>query len=260
MQRLDTIYLNRLAALYVLAASIPSDDRFAIESWTRRNEESECGTSACLAGHAALHPHFVAQGFKRGDRLGSTNARHQACDISYELTPEQFASSEYAELRESSSEGWDPYMYGLAMFWGFGDAELRCRSQNQIDDLDEPIMMHPFWPTSYLEEEDYDGHREPYEPTSAQAAAYVLEYMRYWWPQRSVDAAIAQNQHVTYNAAFVHFYMPWTPSKITVDELAHWKLAIDSGQTTLGAAEWIEARREVVKYAGQHYLPPSSVL
>lgn len=259
MQRLEPIYLNRLAALYVLASSIPSDDRFNIESWTKRNEESECGTSACLAGHAALHPHFVAQGFKRAEPGSTTNPRYQACDISYKLTPEQRASPEYKELCASSRDGWDQYMYGLAMFWGFGNEELRCRSQNQIDTLDEPIMMHPFWPTSYVEE-DYDGNREPYAPTSAEAAAYVLKYMHYWWPQRDVDAAIEQNQHVTYNPDFVHFYMPWTPSQATVDELAAWKMAIDAGQTTLGASEWIKARREVVKYAGRHVLPGHLVL
>lgn len=62
-QDTDSQFLERWAAMYTLAASIPEDIRFDMHNWARENWSSECGTSACLAGHAALHPWFVDRGF-----------------------------------------------------------------------------------------------------------------------------------------------------------------------------------------------------
>lgn len=62
MQERDYKFLLRWANMYSLAASIPDDNRFNMSHWAKRNKASECGTSACLAGHAALHPWFIRNG------------------------------------------------------------------------------------------------------------------------------------------------------------------------------------------------------
>lgn len=63
-QETDKKYLERWANMYSLARSIPRDRRFNMNFWGRHDEESACGTTACLAGHAILHPWFRRRGFK----------------------------------------------------------------------------------------------------------------------------------------------------------------------------------------------------
>lgn len=63
----DNIYLERCANLYTLIRSIPPKKAkktgFNMESWAANDDNAECGTSACMAGHAGIHPYFVNQGF-----------------------------------------------------------------------------------------------------------------------------------------------------------------------------------------------------
>ena len=58
----DEKYLIRYANLYTMMASMPQDNRFDINSFGVP-AETECGTAACLAGHAGLHPWFRRRGF-----------------------------------------------------------------------------------------------------------------------------------------------------------------------------------------------------
>jgi len=63
-QLTDKKYLERWANMYTLAHSTPNDDRFNMSFWAHANESTVCGTSACMAGHASLHPWFRRRGFK----------------------------------------------------------------------------------------------------------------------------------------------------------------------------------------------------
>jgi hypothetical protein len=53
--------LERLANLYTLVRSIPRDNRFNMSYWAI-GAQTACGTAACAAGHAALHPWFRRRG------------------------------------------------------------------------------------------------------------------------------------------------------------------------------------------------------
>ncbi len=63
LQKTDKKFLERWANMYTLARSIPRDNRFDMGSFGRQNIKSECGTSACMAGHAFLHPWFRRRRF-----------------------------------------------------------------------------------------------------------------------------------------------------------------------------------------------------
>ncbi len=45
------------ANLEKMVREIPNDRRFAMETWGQARD-TQCGTAACMAGHAALNPHF----------------------------------------------------------------------------------------------------------------------------------------------------------------------------------------------------------
>jgi len=56
-------HLKRCAALYTLMQSIPKElDNFYMGSWAKHSQRSECGTKACMGGHAAMHPWFRERG------------------------------------------------------------------------------------------------------------------------------------------------------------------------------------------------------
>lgn len=61
MQSTSPEFLERWANLYTLTKSIPDDDRFNMLDWASP-KDTECGTAACMAGHAALHPWFRSRG------------------------------------------------------------------------------------------------------------------------------------------------------------------------------------------------------
>lgn len=61
-QKTDKKYLERWANMYSLARSIPRDKRFNMAFWAQPNDSTACGTSACMGGHAALHPWFRRRG------------------------------------------------------------------------------------------------------------------------------------------------------------------------------------------------------
>jgi len=46
-------HINAWANMHKLTLTIPDDNRFNMESWGDQNRDSICGTSACMAGHAA---------------------------------------------------------------------------------------------------------------------------------------------------------------------------------------------------------------
>jgi len=60
---MDCVYRERWAHTYILAGTIPADNRFDMDTWGQRNTASACCTSACLAGHAGLTPWFRREGF-----------------------------------------------------------------------------------------------------------------------------------------------------------------------------------------------------
>ncbi len=62
MQLTEKKYLERWANMYSLARTIPNDRRFNMDTWGSYVPESICGTAACLAGHAGLHPWFRKRG------------------------------------------------------------------------------------------------------------------------------------------------------------------------------------------------------
>lgn len=62
MQNTDAVFLERWAGVYNLLLTIPPDQRFRMNTWGAHNRQSLCRTSACAAGHAALHPWFSRQG------------------------------------------------------------------------------------------------------------------------------------------------------------------------------------------------------
>lgn len=61
MQLLDKKYLERWANAYSLMRTVPNDDRFDI-CYYGAPGDTPCGTTACIAGHAALHPWFRRRG------------------------------------------------------------------------------------------------------------------------------------------------------------------------------------------------------
>ena len=69
-QGLDPVFLERWAAAFNLARTIPDDQRFFMGSFGER-ADTPCGTAACLAGHAMLHPWFRDGGLEPGSRSRS---------------------------------------------------------------------------------------------------------------------------------------------------------------------------------------------
>lgn len=62
-QNLEVHFLNRWAAVYHLTRSIPRDKRFDMTTFGVQ-ADTKCGTAACMAGHAMLHPWFRDQGLQ----------------------------------------------------------------------------------------------------------------------------------------------------------------------------------------------------
>lgn len=67
MQKTDKKYLERWANMYSLARTIPKDRRFNMDTFGDYDAKSACGTTACLAGHAILHPWFRKRGFNKAE-------------------------------------------------------------------------------------------------------------------------------------------------------------------------------------------------
>lgn len=70
-QHLDDKFLERWANLYTLVRSIPNDERFSIEVECGPEPLAPCGTVACAAGHAGLHPWFRRRGLVWRDARGA---------------------------------------------------------------------------------------------------------------------------------------------------------------------------------------------
>lgn len=239
MQLTDQIYLNRYAALYNLAKTIPNDERFNLAFWSMQNTQSECGTSACLAGHAALHPFFVAQGFKTGPLpFGHAYFRGEAARVA------TFEPASKTELKDAIGlylphtnefSGYDANIGWLAVFWGMRGTQLMDGYDRDEDNpSDQPNeMLHPFWPGSY------DS-----SPTAKEAARYLRRWMQEWWPKAAIVAAIQAHRHVQYNAQFVHYYTDWTPP-VTKEAAAAWRKAVVQKKTALSCEEWAAARDAV---------------
>ncbi len=92
LQKTDKKFLERWANMYTLARSIPKDNRFDMGTFGMENSGSECGTSACLAGHAYLHPwfrrrRFTPSGFSYGTLTVNSEALSEFWGAEWGVTP-----------------------------------------------------------------------------------------------------------------------------------------------------------------------------
>lgn len=232
-QKTDQVYLDRYAALLNLAQTIPSDERFNLGYWIMR-APTECGTAACLAGHAALHPFFVNQGFTKFS--GHHDSHNRTCSVSY--APQNEAEDkELAQLRYCDAlRGCNPEMAELALYWGMSGRQLVEGDSEEYDfsteELNEP--QHPFWPSSYEHAED------PRDPTAEEAADYLREWMHFWWSDVRIREACRRLSYVQYDANFVHHYTDWRPSVDPQIE-QDWKEAVVGNRTALGLEDYAKA-------------------
>ena len=149
-QKGDDKYLVRYANLYTMMASMPQDRRFSINSFGEP-AETECGTAACLAGHAGLHPWFRRRGF----------TLHPA------ITAYTGAMSLLAKDNNNPTEMCQD-------FFGFLSAYYSDYGYNGLEG-------HIFDPDFYTNS----------DPTAAEATAAVRLYMEYFWDKSEVEEAIA---------------------------------------------------------------------
>lgn len=169
MQNTDPQYLERYANVYTLTRSIPDDIRFDMHYWGRQHIGSECGTAACMAGHAGLHPWFHEQGLILGP---------SAIEPGFLSPP----GKSYYDIFEE-----------IADFFGFD-----C----------EKMDNHPFDPDGAwyyeVDEASFDGDRI----TPSIAAEALRNYMLSHWDTESVNTAI-EKAEARYNVDFVHQFAKW---------------------------------------------------
>lgn len=163
-QDTDQKYLERYAHAYKILVTMPNDNRFSIISFGRP-AETECGTAACIAGHAALHPWFIDQGFSM---IPADNGGFR---------------------RLTGTGGRDP-VYMSCVFFGFTHPNgMGVRT----------LIGHPFDPDF----EFYKGHPSFGDPDAAEAADALRSYMEYHWGGIEVSLAIEKADSV-YSAEAVH--------------------------------------------------------
>lgn len=168
-------FLVRWANMYSLLRTVPNDNRFDMTRWGYENDESVCGTSACAAGHAALHPWFRKRGFK----------------------PQLFEQEWY--WREGGKSSWlgsmeiDPTeffgAYGVTPFF-----PPYCRD----------ILGHS---------RELGGNSASYRLTPKRVARAVRKYMLLTWTNQEVDDAIAQAE-AEYDVNAVHRNTPWNSKRL----------------------------------------------
>lgn len=169
MQNTDPKYLERYANVYTLTVSIPNDIRFDMHYWGRKHIGSPCGTAACMAGHAGLHPWFHEQGLI--------------------LTP----SAKNPGFLSPPGKWYYDAVEEIADFFGYDYQEM---------------YNHPFDPNGSwyceLDEDDFDGNRI----TPSIAAKALRNYMLSHWDTESVNTAI-EKAEARYNVDFVHQFAKW---------------------------------------------------
>lgn len=183
------LYLNRYAALFNLIATIPSDNRFNINAWAKP-ENTECGTAACAAGHAALHPYFRAQGLDLKDESPELSGPHEWIVFNHHAPSDT---------------------YGLKSFWGY--------DKDRAGGLN---YYHPFWPNTYA----HHHPRAPIEATPEVVAEFIREWMERFWSAELVEQAIRETQGVRYNVEFVHKFAPWATKKTRIKDVKPGKFFI----------------------------------
>lgn len=172
MQNKDPQYLERYANVYTLTMSIPDDIRFDMHYWGRQHIGSECGTAACMAGHAGLHPWFREQGLI---------LEPSDIDPGFLSPP---GTSYYDTFEE------------IADFFGYDYQEMH---------------NHPFDPEgSWYYEDDEDGEQafDGDRITPSIAAEALRNYMLSHWDSESVSTAI-EKAEARYNVDFVHQFAKW---------------------------------------------------
>ena len=149
-QKGDDKYLVRYANLYTMMKSMPQDNRFNIDSFGVP-AETECGTAACIAGHAGLHPWFRRRGFALYPTITT-------------YTDGMSLLTKDAGIPTGMCQN----------FFGFFSA-------NHGDHGFNGLWGHIFCPDFYT-----NG-----DPTAAEATAAVRLYMEYFWTKSEVKEAIA---------------------------------------------------------------------
>jgi hypothetical protein len=175
----DPKYLERWAATYTLVASIPHDNRFDMQYWGKKQTDSVCGTTACAAGHAALHPWFVERG------LDVKIQTENAYDENYN----------YVGQTATGFELWNK-----GHFWGMNS-----------------IMGCPFDPDFCFAalgfEEYYNSNGNwiddsSHDFTPEEVASVIRDWMVRHWGEEATAAAIAASP-VRYSVEAVHELAPW---------------------------------------------------
>ena len=174
-QKTDKEFLERWAAAYTLVKSIPDDQRFDMANWAHQKPGSECGTAACLAGHALFHSWFIERGF-------ALTVKGVTRDLEDDVTGVQlFGMSDAANT-----------------FWGTSR-----------------LMTTPFDPDFGVEMLDLDPSdywtKKSLRPDQVAEAVYA--WMVHFWGFEAADAAIAAST-VVYSAEEVHKNTPWSPTYV----------------------------------------------
>lgn len=176
-QRRNPEFLERWAAAYTLVTSIPDDQRFNMYTWGKKDTESACGTAACLAGHAVLHPWFMERGFY----LKETSIRRDGAEaVCFDLGSCYHEAHKFWGLDNMGNCPFDP---------DFCERQLN-RLGNDEDDEDD----------AYYEEEE--------ALTSSEVAIVVEGWMIDTWGKEATAAAIAAST-VVYSLDAVHANAPW---------------------------------------------------
>jgi hypothetical protein len=150
-QNTDPKFLERWAAMYTLVMSIPNDSRFNMNYWGEKKSTNECGTTACMAGHAILHPWFIVRGFS----LDSNNLYDTRFDLRH---------------KDSS-------------FWGINDMlDGPFSPEYCTQELDLEY-------NGAEDYSDRDFDEEPITP--AEAGKVVKDWMSEHWGAGATEAAIA---------------------------------------------------------------------
>jgi len=171
-QLTDPEYLERWAAAYTLAKSIPNDDRFDMQNWAKKNHISKCGTAACLAGHAILHSWFIERGFK---------LRQKNIILDSDDNPVSIHLFSWGEDND-------------AKFWGI----------NSLNDC--PFDPNYCAEILEIDPKDFDSYDINLTPQGVAKVVYC--WMLLHWPRHEVDTAIAAST-VCYSADEIHKNAPW---------------------------------------------------
>ena len=182
MQNTDPKYLERYANVYTLTMSIPDDIRFDMHYWGRQHSESPCGTAACMAGHAGLHPWFRKQGLilepSAKDPGFLSPPGKSYCD----------AFDEIADFFGYDCEKMYNHPFDPNGSWYY---EFNENGEQVLDYYNELIQL-------------FDGKRI----TPSIAAEALRNYMLSHWDTEFVNTAI-EKAEARYNVDFVHQFAKW---------------------------------------------------